>query len=290
MKTLNTQIFLLLTLIIIVFGCDQCPTFSRTSLPISTRIGAGCTCTNSYPPSNYEYVDVSYSYGQKISQSFYQNGRLVGDCPLSQNCNKRISLNPNYGVTIVTQRQTATNSYGTRTNGHSVNFGKKIKHIQNNAMCYYPPEINSEENEQSGFITAGCVYSYTNSFANTFVIDMNFNNTVTLKVMTSDKIIVYVNSSDTFFEQIDNDFDNITILLSSTDNVEVNWFNVYELYSDSSENSSISLKNTYSVAVASIVIGVICVLSIIGTVIGSYFVIKNKNKYSSSIDTTYERM
>lgn len=283
--------FLLFIIINLGFVSGQCPTFSRTSLPVSTRIGPGHKCTNSYPPSNFDYLDVSYVYGQKISQSFYQNGKLIGECPLSKICNKRIQLNPNYGVTIITQRQTAKNAYGTITNGHSINFGRnklnKLNNIFSDSICNYPPEINVDANEQSGYISSKCVYNYTQTFANTFIIDMDFNDSVTIKVFNSDNFILYMNSSDTFFKEIETDFDEISIIISSNKNIQINWMNMYELYSNSDDSDNINLNDIHSFFVTSIVISILCIICVFGLV--SCFVTKIK-KIENNKNSAYEQL
>lgn len=278
--------FLLYILINNALTCDQCPIFSGVMLPVNTRIGAGCKCTASFPSSNYIFLDVSYNYGQKISQSFYQNDILVGECPLSSNCNKRISLNPNYGVTIITQRQTATNSYGTITNGHFINFGKKFSTEQTN-NCYFFPEFNVDDSEQSGYITSNCIYRYTYTFANNFIINADFNDYVTIKILSSSNIILYTNISNSFFTEINTDFDEITILISSINNLQINWLNIYELYSDISDNENLQYENIeknfsqdiHLMIITYIIISVLfisCIVFLSCAMIGFY---KNKSVY-----------
>jgi hypothetical protein len=261
-----------------IYCCNQCLTFSRTNLPISTRIGANCKCVNIYPPSNYDYVDVSYNYGQKITQLFYQNNQLIGECELSKNCNKRFILNPFYGLTIITIRETLTNTYGTISqNGHYINFGKQ-NNILTEYLCNYPPEINVDSDEQTGFIFAGCIYNYTQTFANNFIIDMDFNNTITIQISTLNQTILYYETSNTFFNQFNSNFDTFIIIIMSNYNVKVNWMNMYENYfnDDTIQNNSSSSVYIKEMAISGLVIAIIGIIFII--LFGIYFEIKSKNK------------
>ena len=46
-----------------------------------------------------ETISAGFSYGQTITQTFYQNNIQIGSCTLTKICIKRIILNPNYPLT-----------------------------------------------------------------------------------------------------------------------------------------------------------------------------------------------
>jgi hypothetical protein len=266
--------------------CNECPVFSRKNIPIKTRIGPGCTCINKYPISNYDFVDVSYIYGQNIQQNFYQNNKLIDSCPLSQSCNKRINLNNNYDLIIETIRKTKTNSYGTITNQHQINFGTNIISLKSNITntvikssneCLYPPEINIEKDEQSGSMFDNCIYEYVQMISNNFVIDMAFNNQVSVIISLADNII-YNKTSSTFFDKItiDNNNNNncIKLNISTIYNTDINWVDIYPLY-DTDTNDIID--NTRTIAILSLVFSIAIIIIIL--IIAIFIIIKKKKKY-----------
>lgn len=298
---MTSILIILLTFILSINAlCNECPVFSRRNIPIKTRIGPGCTCINKYPLSNYDFIDVSYIYGQKIQQNFYQNNKLIDSCPLSQSCNKRINLNRNYDLIIETIRNTKTNSYGTITNQHQINFGtnsiqtpisqqsniiQTVIKSSNENECLYPPEINIEKDEQSGSISNNCIYSYEQMISNNFVIDMEFNNPVNIIISSADNII-YNETSSTFFNKITiNNYNNIKLNISTIYDTNVNWFDIYPLYENENENEYYyENDNTRTIAIISLVLSIVIFFAIL---IISFVIIKtrfNNYKYNKIND------
>lgn len=275
---------LLILLFSLVYAqCNECPVFSKKNIPIKTRIGPGCTCVNKYPLSNYDYIDVSYIYGQNIIQNFYQNNKLIGSCPLSKSCNKRINLNHNYDLMIETIRNTKTNSYGTITNQHQINFGINTRQAHNEIIirksgnCNYPPEINTYKEEQSGTILSNCIYEYEQMISNNFVIDMEFNNPVNVIIFSNNNII-YNETASSFFNEFHIANNYIRLNISTVYNTDVNWLDIYPIYDDDDGDYK---DNTRAISISALVLSSISAYVLL--IIFLYIYYKKRTNYNNNM-------
>lgn len=281
MKLLTITV--LLVNIISTYSCScscslHSPIFSQTySLSSRSSVCAGCEYT-SHLPYGYDYLDISYKYGQKISQSIYQNGNYKGGCESSKTCQKRINIDPRYQVEIRTTRQTATNSYATHGK-HYIDLNKRRRLFTRslstlNVTCDNPPELNMDPDDQNGFITPNCVYNYNIFVGNDMAIDMEFNNTVYLSIYSTNNQLIYSGNSNTFFDSFNTSTDNVIISLTSPNFIEIKWFVAYaindaddaddENYENTiqQQNNNVDM-NTFAIAISALVITLILCLGII---------------------------
>ncbi len=255
------------------------PVMSKSSITQKSSVCAGCQYPFYYS-GGYNYLVVSYSYGQTISQNFYQNGQLVGSCNKSKTCNKRINIDPAYKVETVITRQTATNSYATHGT-HSINFGRTL-YADGVNTCNSFPEINIDLDEQTGFIGAGCNYSYYQSVENNFIIDMQFNDTTTVEIYeNTTNTLIFSGMSNNFFENLNSTTGIIMINVTSDVFVSVQWMDVYPVNDDLNDFVPDTQSNIKTLAIVGIVFGVLSftiLISIISIVLYKRFVY-NKNTY-----------
>ena len=157
-----------------------------------SSVCAGCEYSEEYP-EGYNYVDISYSYGQTITQKIYQNGKLMGGCFQTKVCSERVPLDPRYRINSVITRQTETNTYATHGT-HIMDFGRRNNNLFNDSENE-APEINSV-NE---IIEQG-VYYYNQTVGNDVLIDINVDNNITIWIFDyiSEELIYNVTDYDFF--------------------------------------------------------------------------------------------
>lgn len=257
------NLFIMMCLVFVPNTSLYCPNFSgKNQLSASkTYISGGTQCTNYYPPG-YSFVEVSYIYGQTITQRFYQNGQMVGSCFKSKTCNQRILLDPKYKVKIITSRETKLNKYGTY-GVHSIEFGKFNGTASN--MCDTPPQFNVNNNVN----ILKCSYEYSESVNDVFVVDMNFDNPITVVVIENGTNKVLLNeTSSSIFNKINTTSNYVNIYVSNNNNLtKINQFYLYNLYDDLENDPNVihENKNTNANAlgIAGFVFGLINFLIII---------------------------
>jgi hypothetical protein len=278
-------------------SCSQhSPIFSKTySLSSRSSVCAGCKYTNILP-YGYDYLDISYEYGQKISQAIYQNGNYMGGCESSKTCQKRINIDPRYQVEIHTTRQTATNSYATHGK-HYIDLNKRRRLFTRslstlNITCDNPPELNMDPDDQNGFIIPNCVYNYNIFVGNDIAIDMEFNNTVYLSIYSTNNKLLYSGNGNTFFDSFNTSTDNVIISLTSPNFISIKWFVAYAIndaYDENYENinqqqnNNVNL-NTFAIAISALVITLILCLGFI------IFFTYNNLKYKLKKDEITEKI
>jgi len=182
--------------IIILFTIADAKCDCRTNRPIygvNYRQGSvcpGCKYEQNYL-AGYEYVVISHSFGQKVSQTVTQtidNTVYTYGCqdPV-KNCNERVYLNPNYTsiinfyrdvkLTSVTWAKSPPTAIGGTSNRDGV-----------------PPILNADEEDQIGILCRGCKYTYTVTGNTPIVLDAEFCNKVNILIGN------YNVTSTTFYE------------------------------------------------------------------------------------------
>jgi hypothetical protein len=186
----------------------------------------GCNYSKTYP-KGYDYVDISHSFGQLVTQTVYQNGKVQGKCDQSKNCNKRINLNSNIPYTIEFTRQTTQNKNKTYARASpSAIPGKNMRDFSEVQTCNLPPIMNAEGDKQIGKVCSNCEYEYTISVNDGTFIEAEFNESVNIIINgcgetfneTSYSFYLFAEGFDDKFTEC-----NLTISTDSENCANVKW-------------------------------------------------------------------
>ena len=251
-----------------------------------SKICAGCIYTN-IDPAGYDTLTVQYKYGQTIQQAFFQNGKMIGECPRATSCNKEIKLDPRYPVKYTISRNTEKNKYFTHSRGehfisYKTNKNSKLTVYGNNS-CMLPPELNVEKSEQSGLIEGNCTYDYYKMLGHNFIIEIETSSNITIEIyktnvnLNNEKLIynntgtyifanIQLNSSNDILDEYN--FTHIKIYNSDPTLLEnlIDIFDIYPLNNETDFNSNPTndlyliddnKSNNYSLIITSLVTSLI---------------------------------
>jgi len=271
-----------------------------------SKICAGCIYTN-IDPAGYDTLTVQYKYGQTIQQAFFQNGKMIGECPRATSCNKEIKLDPRYPVKYTISRNTEKNKYFTHSRGeHFISYKTNKNRLYNNNLCMLPPELNVEKSEQSGLIEDNCTYDYYKMLGHNFIIEIETSNNITIEIyktnanLNNEKLIynntgtyifanIQLNSSDEF------NITHIKIYNSDPKLLEnsIDIFDIYPLNNETYFNSNPpndlyligdnNKSNNYSLIITSLVTSLISLTLILSLIIIK-FIKCTKCKYKKFSD------
>ena len=228
---MNTNIVMLISLAFVSMYYAMCPCNDLKCNILNTFGTNTCICANcSYEyPSGYSTMNITYESQLNTSQSFYQNEKMIDECPIGLYCSKIINLNPNFTLFTNITRYTPINVI----NDSCISLYKLdfIKNDDDENTCSSPPELNVDFDEQDGMINSECIYEYEYTSSVDILLDMHFNDSVNIKVYATElNKLLFDETNETIYSKIESISNSFRIIVSSImSNIYVAIFNITSL-------------------------------------------------------------
>jgi hypothetical protein len=160
---------------------------------------AGCSYLLVFP-AGYDYVDISFSYGQTVYFSI-TCGTVFWSSGFVKTRFQRVALDPLFRTTLFVTRTTPQDlNYAWPRARPELNFGALVASAPS-CGCF-PPELFVPLVEQDGCLCAGVTYSYSLPAGASVELDAEFSAPVELSLI-QDEVIVYNETGPDFYGTIE---------------------------------------------------------------------------------------